>query len=1460
MRKFNLGLDIGTNSIGWALVNKDYENKKGKIIAAGSRIIPMPQDILDKFGSGVITETQTALRTDYRSKRKLIQRFLLRRERLHRVLNVLDFLPKHYAQSIDFQKHFGKFLPNTEPKLANNKNQFLFENSFLQMLKEFQEKHPELYTDNKKIPYDWTIYYLRKKALNQKIEKQELAWLLLQFNQKRGYNQLRDEEEQNIPNKKVEYYSLQVIEVIPDEAKEGNDKIWYSINLENGWTYRRESKIPLFNWKGKVKDFIVTTDLNQDGSIKKDREGKEKRSFRAPSEGDWTLLKKKTENEIQASGKTLGVYIYDALLNNPNLKIKGAFIRTIDRSFYKEELQQIITKQKEYHKELNNSKLYKACIEELYPKNEIYKSILKNKDIAHLFINDILYYQRPLKTQKYNIGKCTYESRIFKKEGKKIAEFIPAVSKSHPLFQEFRLWQWIKNLKIYEKLSSDNCTDLFLTNEKDFEDLFEFLWNKKEIDHKGILEYLIRTKFPDLKPKQIKIKIKEYRWNYVYDHEKDESKSYPCGETYFLIKSKLDRINNIESNFLSKEKLYNLWHIIYSVTDKKQYEKALIKFALKNNIDSKLFVNSFKRIPPFKNDYAIYSLKAINKLLPLMRVGKYWNYDTIDTATKQKIQSIINGEEDNTISTLVREKTIHFSKESDFKNLPLWLAGYIVYNTHNESTEIEKWQSPQDIDTFLKNFKQHALRNPIVEQVITETLRVVRDIWLKKGGGEKDFFNEIHIELGKDLKNPIDKRRKLSSTNIKNESTNTRIKALLTELFNQGIENIRPNALKHQEILKIFEESVLNSGIDIDEDILKISNIAQPTKKQLQYYVHWLEEKYKSPYTGQIIPLSKLFTSDYEVEHIIPRSKYYDDSLSNKVICETEINRLKNNQLGYEFINNHEIREITLQEGKTIRLLSPEQYLNFVNTYYAKNKAKRKTLLLEELPIEMVERQLNDTRYISKYVMQLLSKIVRKQDGTDNGLNSINVLSVSGKMIRALKNDWELNDIWNDLLLHRFDRLNSITNTNLFTTYSEQKQKMIPIVPDQYAKGFHKKKLDHRHHALDAIIIACITRNHINYMNNQNIQGGKNKKIKIDKQCYREIFQKSRLEIRAQLCQKKYNDHDQTNYNWVFIKPWKDFTKETKEVLESIIPSFKQNLRIINKTVNYYEKYNENGKKVKIRQTKGDNWAIRKPLHKETISGKVYLSYKIPAKGKILTATRKFLDTTVDLKSIEKITDTGIQKILKNYLEYKGTPELAFSPEGIEELNTTIEQYNDGFAHKPIYKIRIYEEGVKFPLGTKGNKKNKYVEAEKGTNLFFAIYKDQENNRYFETIPFNDVLETLKQGLPAVSEKNQMGNTLVFALSPQDLVFVPTLEEVENPDLVDFKNLTKQQTNRIYKMVSSSGKQCFFIKAEVATSIINKMEFTTSNKMENSIEGIQIKSNCWKLKLDRLGTITRVTK
>src|SRR5690606_33409600 len=154
--------------------------------------------------------------------------------------------------------------------------------------------------------------------------------------------QLRGEEEEENPNKLVEFYSLKIVDVTADEKPNSKGETWYSLYLENGWVYRRASKTPLYDWKDKVRDFIVTTDLNDDGTVKTDKEGEEKRSFRAPKEDDWTLIKKKTEQEIDKSAKTVGTYIYDTLLQNPKQKIRGKLVRTIERKFYKEELNAIL--------------------------------------------------------------------------------------------------------------------------------------------------------------------------------------------------------------------------------------------------------------------------------------------------------------------------------------------------------------------------------------------------------------------------------------------------------------------------------------------------------------------------------------------------------------------------------------------------------------------------------------------------------------------------------------------------------------------------------------------------------------------------------------------------------------------------------------------------------------------------------------------------------------------------------------------------------------------------------------------------------------------------------------------------------------------------------------------------------------------------------------------------------------
>ena len=101
MKRNTIGLDLGTNSIGWAIISQEEDQKPQ--ITLGSRIIPMSQDVIGDFEKGN-TVSQTSQRTTYRSIRRLYQRHHLRRERLLRVLHILGFLPPHIEHSIGWDK------------------------------------------------------------------------------------------------------------------------------------------------------------------------------------------------------------------------------------------------------------------------------------------------------------------------------------------------------------------------------------------------------------------------------------------------------------------------------------------------------------------------------------------------------------------------------------------------------------------------------------------------------------------------------------------------------------------------------------------------------------------------------------------------------------------------------------------------------------------------------------------------------------------------------------------------------------------------------------------------------------------------------------------------------------------------------------------------------------------------------------------------------------------------------------------------------------------------------------------------------------------------------------------------------------------------------------------------------------------------------------------------------------
>ena len=180
--------------------------------------------------------------------------------------------------------------------------------------------------------------------------------------------------------------------------------------------------------------------------------------------------------------------------------------------------------------------------------------------------------------------------------------------------------------------------------------------------------------------------------------------------------------------------------------------------------------------------------------------------------------------------------------------------------------------------------------------------------------------------------------------------------------------------------------------------------------------------------------------------------------------------------------------------------------------------------------------------------------------------------------------------------------------------------------------------------------------------------------------------------------------------------------------------------------------------------------------------------------------------------------------MLRHLEANENNPEWAFSPEGIETMNKNIIELNDGKWHQPIYKVRVYEKADKFAVGQNGNKSTKYVEAAKGTNLFFAIYETEQEDqstgevikkRSYATIPLNIVIDRQKHGLPPAPE-DENGNPPKFVLSPNDLVYVPTEEEIQNGKLSSTLN-----PRQIYKLVDSSDSTANFVPQSSANILFS---------------------------------------
>ncbi|NCP59303.1 MAG: type II CRISPR RNA-guided endonuclease Cas9, partial [Flavobacteriales bacterium] len=180
-------------------------------------------------------------------------------------------------------------------------------------------------------------------------------------------------------------------------------------------------------------------------------------------------------------------------------------------------------------------------------------------------------------------------------------------------------------------------------------------------------------------------------------------------------------------------------------------------------------------------------------------------------------------------------------------------------------------------------------------------------------------------------------------------------------------------------------------------------------------YKLWEECKHVCPYTGRTISLSQLFSGEVQIEHIHPWSRSLNDSFSNKTLCYADENRKKGNQTPFEFYGNDEANWSAIKE-RALKLFSDTK--EYPNAYQ-----KFKRFVQQKFDDDFSSRQLNDTRYISKEAKNYLSKICK------------NVIVSPGQATSNLRQKWGMNNI-----------------------LSEENE---------------KTREDHRHHAVDALVMAC---------------------------------------------------------------------------------------------------------------------------------------------------------------------------------------------------------------------------------------------------------------------------------------------------------------------------------------------------------------------------------------------------
>ncbi|WP_366183912.1 type II CRISPR RNA-guided endonuclease Cas9 [Flavobacterium ovatum] len=764
------------------------------------------------------------------------------------------------------------------------------------------------------------------------------------------------------------------------------------------------------------------------------------------------------------------------------------------------------------------------------------------------------------------------------------------------------------------------------------------------------------------------------------------------------------------------------------------------------------------------------------------------------------------------------------------KVLPHLMDGHIydkacLLTGYNHSSSLTTEQNESRIlKKQLELLKKNSLRNPVVEKILNQMINVINAIIEDPAMGKPD---EIRVELARELK-------------ANNEQRNEMTKAI-------------NNATKtHDDIRKLLAVEY---------------GIARVTRNDIIRYKLWKETGGISLYTGKPIEPSRLFTKDYDIEHIIPKSRLFDDSFSNKTLCERTLNIEKSNKTAYSFLQE----KFTEEEF--------DQFEKRIKSMFGKiSRTKQNKLLMadHQIPEGFIDRQLRETQYIAKKAKEILLEVSR------------NVTATIGSVTDKLREDWELIDVMQELNWNKYDTLG--------LTYEEKGKNGERL----YKIKDWTKRNDHRHHAMDAITVAFTKPAYIQYLNNLNARTNTDKKGN------------SIIGI-----ENKYLKRDKNN-KLRFIEPMPNFRSEAKKQLESILISYKAKNKVVTNNKNITKKSGGTNQKIQL--------TPRGQLHKETVYGKmqqyatkeekvnanftqdyiakvakkeyrealwkrlsendndpkkaftgkntlaktpIYISLEdnivVPEKVKMVWLEDNYTirkDITPDLK-LEKVIDVGLREILQNRLnEFKGDAKKAFV--NLDE-NPIWQNKVKGIAMK---RVTISGVSNAQALHTKkDNFGNEILDKDEnpipvdfvstGNNHHVAIYRDEKGNLQEEVVSFYDAVVRKNLGLSVINKTHKNGWEFLFTMKQNEYFIFPSDSfEPQEVDLLNPENYHLISPNMFRVQKFGSLLSGFWFRHHLETQIeVPKILKGITFKVIQSSNNLK---DIIKIRINHLGQIVQI--